>query len=76
MNIYGFCGNSGLFEYTSQGSMDNLIWSKKGKNLDPVLKLKMAIDAASGIAEVHNIDREGIASIAHTDIVSFTLICF
>ena len=70
MDIYSFCGNSGIFEHTGEGSLDNIIWSKKGKDLQPIQKLRIAIDAASGLADVHNIDREGLASIAHTDIVS------
>jgi len=68
VDIYGFCGNSGVFEHTNRGGLDDLIWSRKGKLLKPVEKLVIALDAARGLADTHNVDMEGQASIAHTDI--------
>lgn len=105
VDIYSFCGNSGLFEYGSGGDIVNAIWSAE-HNLTRTEKLVIgkldnsicilhvvycshniilwavnhlfrvsiliiiltASQAASGLADLHNIDKEGQASIAHTDI--------
>jgi serine/threonine protein kinase len=70
VNIYGFCGNSGLFEFAGGGDISNAIWPKHED--EPVLtrleKLEIATQAAMGLAALHNFNKEGQASIAHTDI--------
>ena len=71
MDIFSFCGNSGIFEFTSEKSLNDFIWSPEGKNITSVKKLEIAIDLAKGLADLHNVDKKGQASIAHTDIVSF-----
>lgn len=108
VDIYGLCGNSGLFEYSDAGDIANAIWpartGKNGHDLAQIEKLQIgtltglglfggrttdiarsrdsstfcpamfapifvsATQAASGLADFHNIDREGRASMAHTDI--------
>jgi hypothetical protein len=99
VDIYGFCGNSGLFEYADGGDIKDALFphGKKKSNITQLDKLrigKLAIDcwscesetrrlnpvfqnlnsvlkatqASIGLAAVHNIDKEGRASIAHTDI--------
>lgn len=73
VNIYGFCGNSGVFEFASDGSLSDAIWSKANDNddaapLDELGRLRLATQAAMGVAAVHNFDKEGVASVAHTDI--------
>lgn len=71
LDIYGFCGNSGLFEYASGGDVAHLLWPSRGserQNITQQLKLNVATQAATAIAEMHNIDQEGRASMAHTDI--------
>ena len=39
VDIYGFCGNSGLFEYGDGGDIANAVWSKDGHDLTQVEKL-------------------------------------
>lgn len=70
VNIYSFCGNSGVFEFSGGGDIDHVIWprSGKGSKLSYLDRLKVALHVAMGIADMHNIDKEGQASIAHTDI--------
>jgi hypothetical protein len=30
-NVYGFCANSGFFDYADGGSMADVIWPSKGR---------------------------------------------
>lgn len=72
VNIYGFCGNSGLFEYADSGSLSDIIWSSKGRGgkaaATDLERLHVAAQAAMGVAAIHNADREGVPSMVHTDI--------
>jgi hypothetical protein len=77
MEIYAACGNSGLFEYADGGSLEDSIYynnhqQKKGnfKPWSSKERLVVAYQAISGIADVHNFSKEGVPSIAHTDIHS------
>ena len=75
MDIYAACGNSGLFQFADGGSLeDSIRYSKhRRKNEEPWSakeRLVVAYQAASGIADVHNFAKEGVAAIAHTDITS------
>jgi len=80
VDIYSFCGNSGFTEYSEEGDLDDLLWntrpaskrknSEVGALLSPLNKVKIALQLAMALADVHNIDKEGVASIAHTDITS------
>lgn len=71
-NIYGFCGNSGVFDYADDGDIDMLIWPDDEPEDPPKLtryqKLDLALQVSRGVAASHNVDREGRASLAHTDI--------
>lgn len=70
LDIYGYCGNSGLFEYANGGSVSRLLFAAKrnAQNVTLLEKLRVATELATAVAELHNVDREGRASIAHTDI--------
>lgn len=74
VGIYGYCSTSGLFEYSDGGDIYNALWpeNERGEtvphNLTNMDKLHIATQAAMGLADVHNVDMEGKASIAHTDI--------
>jgi len=72
INIYGFCGNSGIFEFADGGSLSDAIWPKKSKENAKVLnateRLESAAQAIMGLASMHNMEVEGKPSIAHTDI--------
>jgi hypothetical protein len=71
MNIYASCGNSGLFEYADGGSLEDSIWRDKDDVTTPWTseeRLVVAYQTAAGVADLHNVGKEGVPSIAHTDI--------
>lgn len=69
VDIYGYCGNSGIYEYSTGGTVEELIWPDHGEcTLSSLDKLKVASQIAHGIAELHNSDKNEIPSISHTDI--------
>jgi len=73
VNIYSFCSNSGLVEHGGWGDLEKVIWplGKKSHatlNLSRRDKITMALQVAMGIADTHDADHNGYASIAHTDI--------
>jgi hypothetical protein len=78
MEIYAACGNSGLFEFADGGSLEDSIYYNNHQhhrkdNFKPWSskeRLVVAYQAISGIADVHNFAKEGVPSIAHTDIHS------
>jgi len=75
MDIYAACGNSGVFEYADGGSLADSIWYNKHpkKNEDTWSskeRVVVAYQAVSGIADLHNFAKEGVPSIAHTDITA------
>jgi len=75
LDIYAACGNSGVFEYADGGSLADSIWYNKHpkKNEDTWSskeRVVVAYQAVSGIADLHNFAKEGVPSIAHTDITA------
>lgn len=55
VNIYGYCGNSGIFEYSEGGDIDDLIWPTHGlSNVTMSEKLGIAVQIANGISELHS----------------------
>jgi hypothetical protein len=99
VDIYGFCGNSGLFEFADGGDIKDALfprshkkskmtqldklrigkctldcWSRESENspsqpsFSKRISVFKATQASIGLAAVHNVDKEGRASIAHTDI--------
>ena len=69
LNMYGYCANTGLYEFAEGGSLedaveDDAVWPK-WTSAD---KMKYAYQVACAIADVHNIDHEGVPSMSHTDI--------
>lgn len=91
VDIYSYCGNSGIFEYGTGGDIYDLLWPKSSKSgsllsllgntssnhqskspfqskLGYIDKLKIALHVAMAVADIHNVDKEGSASIAHADI--------
>ena len=75
MDIYAFCGNSGLFQYADGGSLADSIKANYGSREDAKEKpwtseekMVIAYQAASGLADLHNVPKEGVPAIAHTDI--------
>ncbi|CAB9526605.1 activated protein kinase kinase kinase 7 [Seminavis robusta] len=74
VNIYGFCGNSALYQFAKGGNLRDAIARYISNPATPEaawsteIRLQIAYQVASGIAAVHNVDEEGRASLAHTDI--------
>lgn len=68
MDIYGFCGNSGVFEYADGGDLDDSLFSDDGEEWSGAEKLVVAYQVASGIADMHNSHKEGVPAIVHADI--------
>mmetsp|Transcript_6090 Transcript_6090/g.11558 ORF Transcript_6090/g.11558 Transcript_6090/m.11558 type:complete len:575 (-) Transcript_6090:153-1877(-) len=72
MDIYGYCGYSGLFEYASDGDMADYVLHRRENGKDPLSKLEklgLAIQAASAIASLHSTDNVmGYSAMMHTDI--------
>ena len=80
VDIYAFCGNSGLFQYADGGSLEDYIYDVdeeqdgSGGGLsqwNSRHKLMIAHQLASGLSDVHNFaNKDGIPAIAHTDITA------
>jgi len=74
VDIYGYCGQSALYEFAKGGNLRDAINKHIIRVKDPndrwnsTKKLQVAYMVASSIANLHNVDEEGRASIAHTDI--------
>lgn len=63
VDIYSFCGNGGIFEFASGGSLSTY---RKAEKHSPSENLRATLDAARGIADFHSIDSK--PSIVHNDI--------
>lgn len=63
MDIYSFCGNSVFMEYAGGPRLGTMADKARG-----AAKIRLARDIAEGIADVHSIDGEDIATLTHFDI--------
>lgn len=72
MDIYGFCGTSGLFEFADAGSLEDAIWAsdKDVKPWSPMERVIVSYQVAAALSAVHNYPKEGVPAIAHTDITA------
>ena len=68
-DIYGYCGQSGFFEYGNSGNINDAIWNEAFGKLNSVERLVIASQVAEAVADVHSVGGE-FASIAHTDIMT------
>lgn len=70
VDIYGHCGNNGLFEYSNGGDIDHVLFTKyyRENPLQKYDRLRIAAQIANGIADAHYLDDKGRSTIAHTDI--------
>ena len=69
LDIYSFCGVTAFIQYCAKGDLGRAI-RKRGKNWTSAKKVQIAIQVMDALATVHNVDREGRASFAHTDITT------
>lgn len=65
VDVFGFCGNSGLFEFSDEGNLSDRVDEGDIPKLD---KLKLAHRAAAALADAHMLDDEGRATLAHADL--------
>lgn len=63
-NIFGYCANSALYDYSSGGDLYDIRDSNFSKN-DLLI---VAHDIAASIADAHHYDSKGRATIVHADI--------
>ncbi len=69
VNIYGHCVNSQMTEYSGEGDVYDAVFNpRRGSTLSKEDALRIAIQVATGIADMHNLDKDGQAPMAHTDI--------
>jgi hypothetical protein len=68
LNIYGYCANSALFEFASGGTLRSLEKDGILGQWDSAQKIHVAYQAAAAIADLHDIDHDGIPSALHGDI--------
>lgn len=64
MDIYGFCGNSALYEFGDGGELSDIHETNPSK--DELLRIAHSV--ATAIADSHHVNEQGQATIAHADI--------
>ncbi|KAL7445180.1 hypothetical protein ACHAXH_009742 [Discostella pseudostelligera] len=70
LNSYGFCGFDLLTPYAHGGSLSSKLkgWRKGKIELSPLTRLQYAVNVSASLAAVHDIDGEGLSSVAHGDL--------
>ncbi|KAL7468541.1 hypothetical protein ACHAXS_008779 [Conticribra weissflogii] len=70
MSIYGYCGFDVLVPFAAGGTLSNMIrqWKRGQLELTSLERMKIALEVAQGLADVHDIDNEGLSSVAHGDL--------
>lgn len=70
LNSYGFCGFDVLTPYAHGGSLSSKLkgWRKGKIELSPLTRLQYAVNVSASLAAVHDIDGEGLSSVAHGDL--------
>ena len=72
VDIFGFCGNSGIYEFGSGGDVSNFIYENKSGFYTFKEALKISVDIAHGLSQAHSTEGDDFpySTIAHTDITS------
>lgn len=74
VDIFGYCGYSGLFEYAAGGTLLDFIQDINNGRRPPlsrIQKLSLAIQAANGITDLHTNNKDsinGYSSMVHADV--------
>ena len=66
MNIYGHCGYSAIYDFSDGGELSDIFQSES--NITKEELLQIAHDVATSVADAHNVDTRGRATIAHADV--------
>lgn len=67
VDIFGYCGNSGVFEYADGGDIETMLWYSDNK-WNATERLIVAYQVAIAINDVHSYPSHDLTSISHTDI--------
>ena len=70
MDIYGFCGNSGMFEFADGGDIEDSLWNDNDLKWSSKENLMVSYQLVSGLTDVHEYGEHDIAAIAHADITT------
>lgn len=70
VNIYAYCGNSGVYEFAPGGDIDEALFYSDAPKWNSTERLVVAFQVASAIADAHDSERNGIPTLAHTDITT------
>jgi Protein kinase domain len=81
LNIYGYCGNSAIYQYAKGGTLFDAIGAREFDEIpnDPVAhkqwehwtsrrKVDVAFQVVSALAALNDIDHDGRPSVAHDDL--------
>lgn len=63
IDIYGYCGQSVINEFAEEGILEDYV----KEHMSSREKLKMARDVAKGVADLHDFEGAGNATIVHKD---------
>lgn len=66
VDIFGFCGFAQIVEYGKDGNLDDVVYDDYSLVTQPQ-KLQVATQVAQALADVHDLDGDGIPSISHGD---------
>ena len=70
LDTYGFCGFDVLTPYASEGTLSGRLssWRRGKEKLSQKTRLRYAMEVSLGLAAVHDIDGDGLSSVAHGDL--------
>lgn len=70
VKMHSFCGHSTFTEFTTDGSLSDLIWPPDESMMSASMRerLEMAIQIAKAVSDVHFTAVEDVATVSHADI--------
>lgn len=66
MDIYSFCGFTQVVEYGKHGNLEDILW-KIYDTITQEQKLQIATQVAQALADIQDLDGDGISSMSHGD---------
>jgi hypothetical protein len=68
-NIYGYCVNSAIFDFATEGDLRSRVESEELKETSLDERFEIARDAAAALADFHHVDKKtGLATMMHGDV--------
>ncbi|GFH53617.1 hypothetical protein CTEN210_10093 [Chaetoceros tenuissimus] len=69
MDIYGYCGFAGFFEFANGKTLRDLVKEAEDKGMSHKKKLGLAVEVASAVTDLHTIEsKNGYSSFIHGDL--------